>query len=185
MRQGVGAWIIFLALPIFAVAAVKSPKFEINNLGKFFEQGLAIGGEAGRAFSITGISKKAENNKVLSESILINIGDGFGNKLIGNVGFFQVAVDNNPARIVIDLTQMHLTKVDEQKLAAIFRDSGFIKSTDMTMDPEDFSTNLTLLLKKPVRVKVTSPEKQGQIQIKIEEQTPKKSNKVKKSKTKK
>ncbi|MDZ4662135.1 MAG: hypothetical protein SGJ18_11015 [Pseudomonadota bacterium] len=169
-------------LPFASSAAVKALKFEPNKLDRFFDQGIAVGVEAGRAFSITGINKKSENQNGLSESISINVGDGLGRKLTGSVGFFQVAVEKDPARLVIDLTQMQRTKVDERQLAAVFRDSGFIKSTEMTMDPEDFSTNLTFFLKKPVRVKVSSPEKQGQILIKIEEESAKRIKKIKKNK---
>lgn len=174
--------LVGLGLSSVGFAAVKSLKFEPKALGDYFENGKVIGGEAGRAFSIRSLTKKSENQNGLSEDIQIEIGDGLGQKLNGNVGFFQVAVENDPARVIIDLTQMHYSKIDERQVAAIFRDSGLIKSTDMTIDPEDFSTNLTLFLNKPVRVKVTSPEKQGQIRIKLEEQALKKEKKSKKNK---
>ena len=70
-----------------------------------------------------------------------------GKPLTGEPGYFQVALDRDGRRLVIDLSQVTRTGVDPGQLKSALMKSKFVASTDMTMDPHDQSTNLTLTLK--------------------------------------
>ncbi len=168
MKKTQGLYVLLLiGIGMAAQAAIKPMHFKVNKLNAFYDSGVFIGGESGKAFSILNVERK---NEKTGERIVINYGDEGGRKLMGKTGFFHVSLEQNPPRLVVDLSQVQRTGVDEKKLAAIFRNSANVKSTEMTMDPEDFSTNLTLYLKQPVRARVNTfkdPKQQGRIVIDV------------------
>lgn len=129
---------------------------KINKLDAFFDSGILMGGESGRIFSLLEIKRSQQTGKKggQAERITIGYGDEMGRKVIGKTGFFHVSLEQNPPRLVIDLSQVQKTAIDEKQLAAVFKNSDYISNTQMTMDPEDLSTNITLFLKNPVKARV-------------------------------
>lgn len=127
--------------------------------------GATIGGQSGTEFSLLGV--RAESIDRAGERLTLSYGDRFGQPQPGEPGFFHVAVDRDAKRIVIDLAQITKTAIDPQKLARILSASKLIASSEMTMDPQDGSTNITLNLKTPVQMKVASVAN-GQAQVVID-----------------
>lgn len=115
---------------------------------------VANGGQAQDEFSLLGV----ETHELAGghERLILNYGDRFGKPLKGEPGFFQVALDRDGRRIVIDLSQVARTGVDPTQLRAALIRSKFVASSEMTMDPQDQSTNLTLLLKSPVELRIST-----------------------------
>ncbi len=114
---------------------------------------IANGGQAQDEFSLLAVESKATPS---GERLSLNYGDRFGKPLKGEPGFFQVALDRDGRRITIDLSQVTRTGVDPTQLRKALAKSKFVASTEMTMDPHDQSTNLTLALKKPVELRLST-----------------------------
>jgi hypothetical protein len=108
---------------------------------------VANGGRAQDEFSLLSVGDAVSAK---GERLVLNYGDRFGKVWKGEPGFFQIALDRGGTRIVIDLSQVNRTGVDPMQLKKALSRSRFVASTDMTMDPQDQTTNLTLTLKSPV-----------------------------------
>jgi hypothetical protein len=116
---------------------------------------IANGGQAKDEFSLLGVNDSVSADG-LTERFILNYGDRFGKVWKGEPGFFQVALDKTGRRIVIDLSQVTRTGVEPSQLRAALLKSKFVASTDMTMDPQDHTTNLTLTLRAPVEVRLST-----------------------------
>lgn len=119
------------------------------------QNGVTIGGKAADEFSLIGVSAEHVHGGK-GERLTLSYGDRHGHPHRGEPGFFHVALDRDAKRIVIDLAQMRKTAVDANGLAKVLSGSKLVASSDITMDPFDGSTNLTLILKQPVKMKVSS-----------------------------
>lgn len=129
--------------------------------------GVAIGGQARDEFSLLSVQREPMAG-ANGERIVLSYGDRFGRPQKGETGFFHIALDRDNKRVVIDLSQMRKTAVDPEKLAKILGASKLIASSEMTMDPYDGSTNITLTLKVPVRIQVGSvTDEQSKIVIEL------------------
>ena len=117
--------------------------------------GAVAGGQARDVFSL--ISIKKENASGGVERLVFEYGDAYGKPLQGKEpGYFHAALDRGGRRVVIDLAQVPQTAVDPGKLARLLAGSRLVASSDMTMDPHDKSTNVTLNLYRPAKMKVLS-----------------------------
>lgn len=120
-----------------------------------FDKGTAIGGKARDELSLLAVRLEPMGN---SERISLMYGDRFGKPLAGEPGYFHVSVDRNSQRIVIDMAQVQMTAVGPARLASILASSKLVSASEMTMDPIDGTTNITLQTKVPVKVKVGAAE---------------------------
>ncbi len=110
-----------------------------------------MGGSLGSGeVSLLALDRKF-NPKQKTERIFLSFGDGKGYPR-STLGYYHIAVESDPPRIVLDLSRMQKTAVSELAIREIFKGSAFIESTVLTMDPEDHSTNLTLRLSQAVEV---------------------------------
>lgn len=115
--------------------------------------GTLQGGKAGEEFSLLGVeSAKTE----AGEKLVLSYGDRFGKSIKGEPGYFQIGLDRAGQRITIDLSQVTTTGIEPDQLKKILKASKFVAATDMTMDPHDRSTNITLILKEPVKMSVAT-----------------------------
>ena len=128
--------------------------------------GALFGGQAGEEFSIIAINENKIRDGV--ERVIISYGDRAGRPLLGTPGYFHVAIDRDGKRLAIDLAQVSRTAVDQKDLAKILSKSQLISSSDMTMDPQDGSTNITLNLRQSAQVSVTAEaDAQGRIVLEL------------------
>lgn len=169
MKLDFGFWAVALvSLGIGASAgAVPSPLLvKVGKVSPAIKTGVAIGGQAGVEFSLLSVQSEASPE---GERLILGYGDRYGNSLKAEPGFYQIALDRDARRLVIDLAQVNKTAVDPQKLARILLASKLVASSEITMDPYDGSTNITLLLKEPVRLKVGSDiGRQASVVIELE-----------------
>lgn len=119
------------------------------------ESGVLVGGQSGVEFSLIGVRSETAP-EILGERIIFDYGNRQGAPQNGEPGFFHVAIDQNAKRAVIDLAQIRSTTVDPQKLKQILGASKLVSESDMTMDPIDGTTNITLNFSRPVRLRVGS-----------------------------
>ncbi len=158
-------------------AIKKNSSLKFNKLDAFAGTGIFQGGESGRAYSLLDIKRQPSKNKGAAvERFSLLYGDEVGRRILGKTGYFHISLEKNPDRLVIDLSQVQKTAIDEKQLAAIFKNSELISGTQMTMDPEDLSTNITLYLRDQVRARVktnTDSKKPGQVYVDIIKRNPK------------
>jgi hypothetical protein len=77
-----------------------------------------------------------------------------GRPLKGLPGYFNVELQNNSQRIVIDFAQMPVSQMDLKALKERFKKSLYVENIKMLEDPSDNTLSLIMDLKKPVKVKV-------------------------------
>lgn len=142
-----------------AQAAPQKMNVKPQPLGKYVHSGVLVGGKVGDAFSILRIQKSSAPDG--AERIVILYGNGFGQPVKTEPGYFHIQVDEKRGRVAIDLAQVQKTAVDEKELAKLFSGSRLVASTEMTMDPIDLSTNILLNLKQPADVKAAIDEYKG------------------------
>ncbi len=143
-----------VAHPSFALPAPL--RVRPGKVSQPIQSGVLVGGQSGAEFSLLGI--QTESLKGSGERLVLLYGDRYGNSLKNEPGFYHVSLDRNARRLVIDLAQVSRTAVDPMKLSRILAASQLVSSSEMTMDPSDGSTNITLVLKEPARLKVTTAD---------------------------
>jgi hypothetical protein len=118
----------------------------------YIKDGTFTGGRAGAGVSVLDV-RRVYAAKLGVERVIVEIGDKDGK--IGpadQFGYFQASVDSTHNRIILDLAQLRMTDVTEQKLKTVFKKSAFVKSAEFTVDPEDKGATLVLNLKRPARL---------------------------------
>lgn len=152
-----------------AEAAIAPLQVKPGRLSPPIRTGAIAGGEAAEEFSILKVETRSAGSK--KERLVISYGDRNGQPIQREPGFFQVALDRKSRRVIIDLAQVTRTAVDSKDLAKILASSRFVATSDMTMDPQDGSTNITLNLRSAVAMSVlTEDDGQGRIVIELQEQ---------------
>jgi len=148
---------LVLVFAAFRARALPMPvQVAAGRISPPLQSGVSVGGKAGAEFTLIGA--QAEPGGQNGERVSFSYGDPFGNQQKGEPGFFHVAVDRDGRRVVIDLAQIRRTAVDPQKLARVLGASKLVESSEMTTDPVDGSTNITLNMKSPVLVRVTASD---------------------------
>ncbi len=119
-----------------------------------FHHGSVSGGQAGPDFSLLGVKEVSIPRGGMQ--IVLNYGDHLGHPLHGEPGYFHVSIDRVGKRISMDLAQVLRTAIDQKDLSRELSRSSIVSSSDITTDPADGSTNITLNLRRPVEMKVRS-----------------------------
>ncbi len=130
-----------------------------NRISAPLTAGSITGGKAADSFTLTKITRENAPNGI--EKWSLTYGDRMGRPLVAGPGFFHVSIDRNSRRIVIDLAQVHRTAVEPRQLEQLAKASKLVASSDMIMDPQDHSTNITLTMKTAVSVRVASESTGG------------------------
>ncbi|MCM2281549.1 MAG: hypothetical protein NDI61_06855 [Bdellovibrionaceae bacterium] len=130
-----------------------------NGLGVYAKSGVIVGGTTGAGFSIVRAARSKSQDG--AERLTIVFGDVRGKVAKSGPGYFHVQVDEQQPRVSIDFAQVQTTAVDPAQLQKLFRNSPLVAGTDMTMDPIDFSTNITLQLRRPAEVRANIVEQNG------------------------
>ena len=110
-----------------------------------------IGGQAGSGFSLLRVKKLSSPKKNI-ERLVFYVGTKEGYRLQGLPGYFNAL--NSGKEIVIDFAQMPMSKMSENSLKEILKDSTFIKSSRITQDPIDSTLTLRLELRQQAKMKI-------------------------------
>ena len=141
--------ILAVAFEVPAALKPKSAKPEKILVGS----GSMAGGIAGTGFSLMNL-KTSTNPQARSERLIIDIGDMDGHTMKGLPGYFNVELQNNAKRIVVDFSQMPTTLMDTKALTERLKKSTYVQHIKMLEDPSDNTLSLIMDLKKPVKLKV-------------------------------
>jgi hypothetical protein len=124
--------------------------------------GALHGGQSADEFSLLAVRVRPGSSG--GQAIALSYGDRNGQPIHGEPGFFHAVLDRNGRRLVIDLAQVTRTAIDLQQLRRALAASSLVASSEMTMDPLDNSTNISVVLKVPVLLSVsTQAGSQGQL----------------------
>ncbi|NJL24117.1 MAG: hypothetical protein HC902_02330 [Calothrix sp. SM1_5_4] len=63
----------------------------------------------------------------------------------GQPGYFQVSIDSNRNRLVLDLAQLQMSKISEPQARALFKKSPYVRNVSLTLDPEDKAASWCLI----------------------------------------
>ena len=158
-------FIIFSGL--WAAIPKLTPEVKLN---QYLGTEVRIGGVADRELALLNVQWMRANNKPV-ERIVIQLGEQDGTKLKGNMGYFHVAMKEQPVpRLSVDLSQIQKTRIDENTVRKTLAKSQLISKVDFTMDPEDGSTNLTFVLKKTIKWDSFVQKDKGQLVLDLSEQ---------------
>ena len=112
-----------------------------------------IGGVAGNGFSLLNI-KKEFNAIAKTERLIIDIGNIYGKPNIGMPSYYHAQFMKDPARLVIDFSQMPVSLMSEKQLQEALKSSHFVRRVKMTMDPEDKTVSMILDLRPTTKLKI-------------------------------
>lgn len=115
--------------------------------------GSSYGGLAGSGFTLLDVRRTTDAKKKM-ERVVFDVGDRDGKPLKGRPGFYYAEYQKKSNRVILDFSQMPSSKVDQARLAKIFKQSKAIKNSRMSMDPVDNALNLSLDLQKNTKVRV-------------------------------
>jgi len=116
-------------------------------------EGVSIGGLAGSGFTLLDIRRTADTKKKI-ERLVIDVGDRTGAAMKGWPGYYHAELKKNPARLVLDFSQMPSSRLDQISLNTRLKNSLAVRKSNLTVDPVDSTLNLTLDLKPNTRVRV-------------------------------
>ena len=145
--------IVFVLLSLVSFAMPSPLRVKPGSALNVRAGSLANGGHANEEFSLLSVLSTPVTG---GERIVLSYGDRFGKVWKGEPGFFQVALDKGGSRVVIDLSQVTKTGIDPVQLRKALAASKLVASSDMTMDPQDQTTNLTLVMKQPVTLALST-----------------------------
>lgn len=150
-------FLLVLSLGVLPVATAAPAPIQVKpgSIAKAVGSGFFAGGEAAHEFSLIEATAKRSGD---SETLILMYGDVSGTPLRGKPGFFQAVLDRDGRRVTIDLSQVARTAIDPEALRKRLKDFKLVSSVDMTMDPTDSSTNITLNLKSPVELTVEASD---------------------------
>jgi hypothetical protein len=154
--------ILALVVGLAAHAAPAPIKVKPGSIAKAVKSGFFAGGEAAHEFSLIEATAKRSGD---AETLVLHYGDVQGQPLRGKPGFFQAVLDRDGKRVVIDLSQVSRTAIDPETLRKKLSAWKLVSVIDMTMDPTDVSTNITLNLKQPVELAIEASDDASPSQI--------------------
>lgn len=140
-----------LLLPLLLHAAL--PSAQKLQKGIIAGQGAVSGGVAGNGFSMLKMQLVAMPNAKM-ERFIFDIGDLKGQKIKGLPGFYHIQLVKNPPQMVIDFSQMPVSRVFENDLTKTIKKSVLVSSGKLVSDPTDKTLTMVLNLKKPGKMKV-------------------------------
>lgn len=162
MSKLVYSILLAIILPLLSQAALPSRQTLQKSI--IADQGAVSGGIAGTGFSMLKM-QMVSMPKAHLERFIFDIGDLKGKKIKGLPGYYHVQLVKNPPQMIIDFSQMPVSRVFENDLTQTVKKSVLVSSGKLVSDPIDKSLTMVLNLKKPGKMKV--------MQVKGEKETSK------------
>lgn len=155
-------WILVGLMVAVGSAFAASPYKQSLTLKKnqYLRDGVFIGGKANGGSSLLGM-RRAYSPKMQLERVIVDLGDRKAHPAGKDLGYFQVHMDARNQRAVMDLAQLMVSKVSERQVQQMFEKSPFVKSVELTLDPEDKGATLVLHFKRPMKLEVFQILKSG------------------------
>jgi hypothetical protein len=150
---GLAAAVIMAVSGLEAGAATPYRRALDSKQNRYVTEGVFTGGRAGLGSSILAV-RRSYSAKARLERVVVDLGDREAKPAGTSIGYFQAALDPGRKRLVLDISQLRLSKVSEQQVQRLFKKSPYVSSVELTLDPEDKAATMVLNLKRPMRVEV-------------------------------
>ena len=146
-------WIFALILSIGSAAVASTPSapaWKPQPLGVFIQRGVVTGGVSREAMSLLGVE-----HVLLSEGerIVLSFGNAKGLAQAVEPTFFHLAVDELRHRLVLDLSRIQKTAVDQADLRMAMAGSQLLSEPEIAMDPMADTTHLVFKMKSSYYVR--------------------------------
>ena len=152
MRVLLSAFLIIGLLSMQNVfAATDIHRAAKKKIDQYIKKGAIIGGQTGKGFSLLGIRRHFAGGSK-TERIIFDLGDKKGDPLKGELSFYNISVEPQFKRIVVDLAQVYKTALTEKDLNAKFKTSPLVQKVFLTFDPVDQNTTIVFMLKNSAAV---------------------------------
>jgi hypothetical protein len=151
MREWILVTLALTAVPGFAASPYKR-SLDVKR-DEYIRDGVFIGGKAGTGTSLLGL-RRTYSSSLNTERIIVDLGDKEAKPSGTQIGYFQVSLDAGHKRVVLDLAQLMISKINERQIQETFQKSPYVKSAELTLDPEDHAATLVLYLKQPMKLEV-------------------------------
>jgi hypothetical protein len=151
MREWILVLLALAGPSAFAASAYKKSLDVKRN--EYLRDGVFIGGQAGTGASLLGL-RRTYSGRLQTERVIIDLGDKEAKPSGTQVGYFQVSMDARNQRVILDLAQLMISKINERQIQETFQKSPYVKSAELTLDPEDHAATLVLNLKGPMKLEV-------------------------------
>lgn len=162
------AFIAVLLVMAFALDSGAAPapiQVKPGSIAKGSKKAFFAGGESTTDLSLIDAAMATTADGV--EALTLFYGNERGQRLKGLPGYFQISLDRDGKRVTIDLAQVARTAVDPEILRKKLKDSRLVSTFDMTMDPSDSTTNVTLIFKSPVEIGVEASNESSPSRVTI------------------
>lgn len=148
-----------------AVAAV--PKAQVVPSRILHGEGMAQGGRSGIALSLMDV-RHSRSKTGRMERLVLDFGSADLREAKGLVGYYHAELQENPARLILELPQTYASRLPEKEILKRLRKSAAIRSAQIDMDRNLQSMTMIFEFNSPMQARVSrvaDPSTTGKIVI--------------------
>jgi hypothetical protein len=156
-----------LLISALAQAAVPIRQANGEKQNRYIEAGVFVGGHDHGPLSLIDVRHSLQANM---ERLVFDVGQNVNDDSVERPGFFHIAIQDRPNRIVVDLENITKVKINAQQIASLFKKSPFFSKVSIYEDPFHQSLTLEFPLKVRAEMEVfelVTPGKPGRIVMDI------------------
>lgn len=140
-------------LTVNATAAVQKPVLaKPNRILK--SAGVVTGGESGPGLALMDFRRSSSPKNKL-ERIVLDFGAADMTEKKGLIGYYHAELQDNPARLILELPQTYTSRLDDKAIRQRLRDSLYVREAFVEFDRNLQSLTMVFQLREPVQLKVT------------------------------
>lgn len=172
MRAAILGLGIMMGMSSLAVAAI--PKAQVAPTRILIGNSSTQGGKSGQALSLMDVRHSASKNGKM-ERLVLDFGSSDLKEAKGLVGYYHAELQENPARLVLELPQTYASRLPEKEILKRLQKSAYVRTAQIGFDRNLQSMTMVFQFKKPVQARVarvSNPESSGKIVIDLAADTP-------------
>lgn len=136
--------------------------------------GVLMGGQAGENLALLDLRRSDSKTKKM-ERIVLEFGSADLKERKGLVGYYHAELQDQPARLVLDLPQTYASRLPEKEILNRLKNSLFIREAMIQFDRSSQSMSFVFHLKQPVQLRVSrvdNPEYLGKLVLDMAPEAP-------------
>ncbi len=142
---------VFVTISVLAEVPVQ--QVGSDKKSRFLETGVFVGGYSQSELALLDI-RHSMSKPAKIERIVLDIGDIKTGKPVDRPGFFHVAIQKNPKRIVVDLENVEEAKITSQAFTQLLKKSPYFSKVNYFFDTRSKNLTIEISVKAPVEVEV-------------------------------
>lgn len=157
----------FVVLPVAWPALAAIPRAQVTPVRILNGEGVAMGGSSGQSLSLMDF-RRSSSKKNNQERFVLDFGGADLKEAKGLVGYYHVELQDNPARLILELPQTFASRLSEKDILKRLQDSRYVRQALVQFDRNLQSLTLVFQLKQPVQIRVArvaNPESTGKLVI--------------------